>query len=398
MARAEQWLLPDGVEEILPEKAAKIERLRRELLDLYASWGYELVFPPMLEYIESLHTGVGSDLALQTFNITDQFSGRQMGLRADITPQVARIDAHGLNRDVPVRLCYAGTVLHAKPAALGESRSLIQIGAELYGHGGLESDIEIIRLMVDSLQQTSIQRLHLDLGHVGIYRSLVKLAELSEEQEQDLFDIYQRKAVAELQVFLEENIPDSGLRNKLLGLESLSGGPEVLEKAQSLLGAIADVSLAIADLSAIVATLQADYPDVELYIDCSELRGYHYHTGLVFAAYTPGVGRAIAKGGRYDHLGEKFGRARPATGFSADLKDLIAITEDSVESREGVYIPPNEEACCGLEARKLRQKGHRVVVGLPGQEGGALEMNCTSELLFEDGKWEIKAVDGKGSA
>ena len=393
MARAEQWLLPDGVEEILPEKAAKIERLRRELLDLYSSWGYELVFPPMLEYMESLHTGVGSDLALQTFSITDQFTGRQMGLRADITPQVARIDAHGLNRDVPVRLCYAGTVLHAKPAALGESRSLIQIGAELYGHGGLESDIEIIRLMIDTLHQSSVQQLHLDLGHVGIYRSLIQLAELSEEQEQDLFDIYQRKAAAELEVFLEENISDVGLRDKLIGLESLSGGPEILEKAYELLGSIAGVNLAISDLSAVVAKLQSDYPDLELYIDCSELRGYHYHTGVVFAAYTPGVGRAIAKGGRYDHLGEKFGRARPATGFSADLKDLIAIAEDAEVTLDGIYIPPNDEVSCELEARKLRQQGHRVVMGLPGQDGGALEMNCAKELFFENEVWTIKVVD-----
>ncbi|PCJ16302.1 MAG: ATP phosphoribosyltransferase regulatory subunit [Gammaproteobacteria bacterium] len=393
MARAEQWLLPDGVEEILPEKAARIERLRRNLLDLYASWGYELVFPPMLEYMESLHTGVGSDLALQTFSITDQFSGRQMGLRADITPQVARIDAHGLNRDVPVRLCYAGTVLHAKPAALGASRSLIQIGAELYGHGGLESDIEIIRLMIESLRESSIEHIHLDLGHVGIYRSLVKLAELSDEQERELFDIYQRKAAAELDVFLEENIPDGNLRDKLLGLKTLSGGPEVLDQAQSMLGMLSDVSLAIADMKGIVEKLQSQYPDLELYIDCSELRGYHYHTGVVFAAYTPGVGRAIAKGGRYDHLGEKFGRARPATGFSADLKDLITLAETDSESLGGIFVPPSDEVSCEGEARKLRKQGHRVVMGLPGQEGGALAMDCTKELVFEAGSWTIKVVE-----
>lgn len=393
MANAEQWLLPDGVEEIFPHQAAKIEQLRRVLLDLYASWGYELVFPPLIEFMQSLQTGVGSDLKLQMFSITDHLTGRQMGLRADMTPQVARIDAHGLKRSSPVRLCYAGTVLHAKPATLGASRSLIQIGAELYGHAGVESDTEVIGLMLDTLKHSGLENVHLDLGHVGIYRGLVELAGLDEDQDKALFEIYQRKATAELEEFLERHVREQGLRAKLLELERLCGGTEVLTRAKTLFSDIrGQVAYALTDLEEVVDSIRSSYPELEIYIDCSELGGYRYHTGTVFAAYAAGLGRAVAKGGRYDHIGEQFGRNRPATGFSADLKDLVLLGERELEAAKKVFVLPSRNADLKEETERLRQQGYIVIVGLPGQQGGAKDLGCSYELEYSDGGWNLKEI------
>ncbi len=319
MTRSNRWLLPDGVDEVLPPKAAQLESLRRSLLDLFASWGYELVIPPMIEYLESLLTGSGRDLDLQTFKITDQISGRLLGLRADITPQVARIDAHSLNRDDIVRLCYAETVVHARAEML-KSRIPIRIGAELFGHTGLESDLEIVSLMIESLKQLGFESVHLELGDVSIFRQLIKQVDISEEDEEAIFDTIQRKASADLDALVRRLDLPGDISTSLLKLPELVGDESILEDCQDLFGP--DIKRSIARLLDLCHEVNDRYDDVEIYIDMSELRGYNYHTGIVFAAYLPGHGHSVAKGGRYDCIGDVFGRSRPATGFDLDLKAL----------------------------------------------------------------------------
>jgi len=392
MTNAKQWLLPDGVEELYPAESAKVESLRRQLLDMYSSWGYELVFPPLIEYLDSLQTGMGGDLKLQTFTLTDQLTGKLLGVRPDITPQVARIDAHGLKRNGPVRLCYAGTVLHAKPVGLGESRSLIQIGVELYGHKGTESDAEVIQLMLHTLGTAGCENFHLDLGHVGIYRGLIESASLSSEQEAGLFDIYQRKAKAELEDFVDTYISDESLQTMLLSLVDLAGDEQILKRARNILAkAPASTLEALADLENIYQQIQKQFPDVPVYFDCSELRGYHYHTGVVFAAYLPEQGQAVAKGGRYDDVGEKFGRARPATGFSADLKSLIAFYQNN-QLNDLVFAPSETDDSLDKKISELRNQGQKVIQALPGQTESANEMGCAKQLISQNGTWEIRDV------
>lgn len=391
MASADRWLLPDGIEEILPPKAARLEQLRRDVLDLYKSWGYEQVFPPLVEYLESLLTGAGNDLALQTFKLTDQLTGRLMGVRADMTPQVARIDAHTLNREGVTRLCYAGHVLHAKPESLTASRSLIQIGAEIYGHGAVASDIEVIRLMLETLALGNCGQIHLDLGHVAIYRSLVQAAGLSESQEWQLFDIFQRKAVPELEQFLAAQVADTGVRAMLRSLVSLAGNIDVLERArQQLVSAPAQVMQALTDLEQIAAALQESHSDIQLYFDLGELRGYHYHTGPVFSAYVPGMGQAIANGGRYDHIGEVFGRARPATGFSTDLAELVRRVADAVEP-DRVFAPHSADPALRSAIQSLRAKGTIVVQALDAGQT-AESCGCRHCLQPSAAGWVVVAV------
>ncbi|OUS26765.1 ATP phosphoribosyltransferase regulatory subunit [Gammaproteobacteria bacterium 45_16_T64] len=394
MSIADRWLLPEGVEEILPNQAASLESLRRELLDLYRSWGYELVIPPLVEYLESLLIGSGNDLALQTFKLTDQSTGRLMGVRADMTPQVARIDAHTLNRQGPVRLCYAGDVLHTKPTSLSASRSAMQVGVELFGHAGVESDIEVILLMLDTLTVAGCEDIHLDLGHVAIYRVLAELAGLDEAQEMTLFDIYQRKSVPELAEFLDANLADSPLKDKFIVLSELAGDQQVLARAKALFAPVSDaLAQAIDDLQVIADTIKARKPGVVLYFDLGELRGYHYHTGAVFSAYLPNVGHSVASGGRYDHIGEVFGRARAATGFSTDLASLIKIKRQATSSSLPLVFAPNSSEPALLEeVTKLRQQGVRVVVSLSGQTETAEEMGCTQQLTLQDGRWVMCAV------
>lgn len=397
MSTADRWLLPDGIEEILPPQAAKLEALRRQLLDLYRSWGYEQVFPPLVEYLESLLTGVGNDLSLQTFKLTDQLTGRTMGIRADMTPQVSRIDAHTLNREGPVRLCYSGHVLHTKPESLMDNRSLIQIGLELFGHSGIDADIEVVSLMLRTLAATGIETLHLDLGHVAIYRELSAAAKLNEAQEQSLYDIYQRKAVPELESFLAENVSDNALRQSFLAITELAGDIGVLQQAREVLAAYPQALNAIADLDIMAAHVAAEFPAVTLYFDLGELRGYHYHTGPVFSAYVPGQGQAIANGGRYDQVGEVFGRARPATGFSADLARLIrfmpapapvaAVFAPCASEYEG-----EQKAALQQATRELRQQGRRVIAALAGQTQTAGDMGCTEQLIFRDNSWQLTSV------
>jgi ATP phosphoribosyltransferase regulatory subunit len=389
------WLLPDGIEEILPAETQHLECLRSRLLKLFACWGYELVIPPFIDYLDSLLTGSGHDLALQTFTLTDQISGKLLGVRADMTPQVARIDAHNLTADCPNRLCYVGTILHTRGDALEKTRSPMQIGAELYGHAGQESDIEVIRLMLEMLAMTGLLNVHLDLGHVGIYRALSKQAGLTDMQESQLFDVLQRKARPELAELIASLDIDAALKALLLTLPELNGGLDTLDKAKAIFAnAPVDVQLALADLSAIAEQLTRRYPNLTISCDLAELRGYHYHTGVVFAAFVPKVGHEIARGGRYDNIGAVFGRSRPATGFSADLKVLSALSRSNgtATALPRIFAPCGDDK--GLEAaiRDLRAQGHSIVQELLGQSGDAKALGCTAVLTQEHQNWVINPL------
>jgi ATP phosphoribosyltransferase regulatory subunit len=395
MQQKDSWLLPDGIEEILPEEAKHLESLRRKILDTFACWGYELVIPPFIDYLDSLLTGSGHDLELQTFKLTDQISGEMLGVRADMTPQVARIDAHNINAEWPTRLCYTGTILHTKGDPLEKTRSPMQIGAELYGHAGKESDVEVIRLMLEMLTMSGLQNVHLDLGHVGIYRALSKQAGLTDAQEAELFDVLQRKARPELQELMAGYSINDQLKAMFLKLPELNGGKETIAKARAvLLTANGEVKQALADLEAIAEKLTACFPSLPVSFDLAELRGYHYHTGVVFAAFVPSVGREIARGGRYDNIGAIFGRARAATGFSADLKVLSALGKASYpkEPRALIFAPYLDDAALNEKIRDLRAEGQAVVQQLPRQTGTAQELRCTSILAQDHQNWVVRPL------
>lgn len=389
MLQNDRWLLPEGIEEVLPPQAGQLEVLRRRLLDLFQVWGYELVIPPFIEYLESLLTGTGNDLDLQTFKLTDQITGRLMGVRADMTPQVARIDAHQLKRDVPTRLCYLGTVLHTRPQGHGGSRSPLQVGAELYGHGGIESDIEVLRLMVETLRCVGLGRLHLDLGHVGIYRGLIRQACVAATDEVELFDALQRKAKPEIAEWLARVALPAGSREMIGALADLHGDIRVLAEARAVLAAAElEVHAALDNLTALAqaaSTLDA----VELHFDLAELRGYHYHTGAVFAAFVAGQGQAVAQGGRYDDIGQVFGRARPATGFSTDLKTLLRLVPAQTGALRGIFAPNENDAGLLRVIAELRGQGERVIQSLPGQSGGAAAMGCDRQLVSGGDGWQV---------
>ena len=392
MTVADRWLLPDGIEEILPNQALQIERLRRQVLDLYHCWGYDLVIPPLVEFTESLLSGTGSDLDLMTFKVTDQISGRMMGVRADMTPQTSRMDAHSLRRNGPSRLCYAGTVLYTRPKQALESRSPIQIGVELYGEPGLEADIEVISLMVETLRLAGLGTPQLDLGHVGIYASLLEAAELSADREAELFDLLQRKAVPELDVWLGKCLDNAEIALMIRALVGLAGDASVLDRAREVFAeAPAEVELALDELQAVVSALSESFPDLGLYLDLSELRGYHYHTGIVFAAYDQGLGQAIGNGGRYDHVGKGFGRSRPATGFNMSLQSLARVALSGAVAG-GIFAPVSEEPGWRKAVAALRSNGERVVCGFPGQEPDYQELHCDRQLVWLDGTYKIIAV------
>ncbi len=386
------WLLPEGIREVLPAEAARLEQLRRRLVDLYDTWGYELVMPPFIEYLESLLTGSGHDLDLQTFKLTDQLTGRMMGLRADMTPQVARIDAHHLRREVPVRLCYLGTVLHTRPDGFARSRSPMQVGAELYGHPGIEADAEVFCLMLETLALTEVGEIHVDLGHVGVFRGLARQAGLSKEQEQVLHATLQRKARTEVDSYLDSLGLSASQRHMLAALADLNGGIEVLAEARQMLADGSDeVKAAIDNLERIADAVSGHGVDVPLYFDLAELRGYAYHTGVVFAAFVPGHGEEIARGGRYDAIGRIFGRARPATGFSTDLKTLVSLGPTGTRPRgqAGILAPWSREPALLARVRQLRATGERVVYAFPDQSGAPADMGCDRELVQKGAIWEV---------
>ncbi len=382
------WLLPEYIEDILPAEAARIERLRREVLDLFEVHGYELVMPPLLEYVESLLTGTGHDLDLQTFKLVDQLSGRTLGVRADITPQVARIDAHLLNRSGVTRLCYAGSVLHTVPSGTNRTREPLQIGAELYGHAGIESDVEIQRLMMRALELAGLDALYLDIGHVGIFRSLVRRGRIERELESELFRAIQGKdlpALGELTRSLSRST-----REALLALPELYGGAEVLVAAAKRLPAHDEITAALRDLKALSNAL-SDVARVRCF-DLAELRGYHYHSGVVFAVYAEGQPYAIGRGGRYDEVGKAFGRARAATGFSLDLREVAALGPP--ETAPACVLAPYAPSDAALSRRvaALRAAGTPVVTELPGHDRSRAELQCNKRLVRRAGRWVIEKV------
>ena len=392
--RRERWLLPEGMGELVPPESSRLEGMRRALLDLFSRWGYEIVTPPLIEYLESLLTGTGEDLELHTFKLIDQLTGRMMGIRADMTPQVARIDAHRLRHDGPSRLCYVGTVLHTLPEGVPGTRSPVQIGAELYGHAGRESDCEIICLMLEALDLCGIGPVHLDLGHVGIFRALARRAALPHEREAELHEVLQRKAGAEVGALLEGWEVEARCAEAIAALVGLDGDVTVLERAGRVLAGNGEaVERALADLAGLAQAVRARRPDVELHVDLAELRGYRYHTGFVFAAFVPGHGREVARGGRYDEIGSVFGRARAATGFSADLKTIVAL-QDSGAGRpaDGVIDAPwSDDPVLLAAVRDLRGRGERVVQRLPGEAA-----QSPRRLERRGGRWVV-ASGGEGS-
>ena len=396
MSDAKRWLLPDGVEEILPAEAYKLESLRRRLLDLYESWGYQLVITPLIEFLDSLLVGSSHDLDLHTFKITDQLTGRMMGIRADITPQAARIDAHRLNREGPVRLCYADNVLHTKPRGIMTSRVPIRIGAELYGHSGVECDVELICLMYETLSAIAIDEIHIVLGHVGIFRSLVEKAGLDAEIEQSLFEAVQRKAYDEIDSVLDASVKDKDLQSMLKQLSRLSGDESTLQDALGVFSNAPDsVKAELQELVAIVEGVKQQIPGIVLCFDLCELRGYEYHTGIVFAAYIPEHGRAVAKGGRYDHIGEVFGRARPASGFDSDLKVLAKLSTKEFTQKAGIVAPNLNDEGLRETISKLREQGEIVIVNLADQlldNNDQQEMNCDRQLVNKGGAWVVETL------
>jgi len=392
-----RWLLPEAIEDVLPRGAARIESLRRGLLDEFSCHGYELIIPPLLEYVESLLTGSGHDLDLRTFKLVDQISGRNMGVRADITPQVARIDAHLLNRKGVTRLCYCGSALHTLPAGFNATREPLQIGAELYGHAGLEADIEVIRLLAVALGLCNITASRFDLGHVAVFRALTKQAGLAAEAEEELFGALQGKdvpTVRELVADLKEPI-----RSALLALSELYGDRQVLDRAARVLPALPEIGAALSELRRLADAL-ADLP---LSFDLADLRGYHYHSGVVFAAYCAGSPGAVALGGRYDNFGRAYGRARPATGFSMDLRELARFSPNG-EPDGAILAPWHEDDVLALrdgasaaravnsEALRLRAQGERVVLALPGHEGTWREAGCDRILVRSGNDWIIETL------
>jgi ATP phosphoribosyltransferase regulatory subunit len=392
----ERWLLPEGVEELLPPLAENLERARRELLDLYSSWGYRLVIPPLVEHLESLLVGAGDDVDRQTFKLTDPASGRLLGVRADMTPQVARIDARHLPQDCPSRLCYLGTTLRARADGLGGSRSPVQVGAELYGHGGTERDCEVVLLMLQTLERIGVREAHLDLGHVGVFRALAAAGGLEARQEAVLLEAMQRKAGDQVDRALAP-LGDAPSRRWIRSLIDLNGGEDTFAQArEALAGAPAAVSAGIDDMERLVRTLREHGESVPVHVDLAELRGYRYHTGMVFAAFVQGQGQEVARGGRYDDIERVFGAPRAATGFSADLKTLVTLAMDvdsAKDNGQGIIEAP-WSGCAGLleAVAALRATGQRVVFALPGARADA---RCTRRLVRDEDEWVVQDIDGE---
>ena len=392
MTIAERWLLPEGIEEILPPQAARIESLRRALLDEYRVWGYDLLQPPTAEYLESLLTGIGHDLDLLTFKITDQLNGRLMGISADRTQQVARMDAHSMPKEGVARYCYCGEILHTKPIHLLSSRSPMQIGAELYGYSGIESEIEIVSLLLSSLQTAGLEQITLDLGHVGIYHALVAQMGLTAQAQTELFALVRQRALPELKVWLQQSSLTASQQAMISALPSLAGSLADLAGWQSAMAdAPAEVNDALSTLQTIGDIIQQRFPAVRVHFDLAELRDYNYHTGLVFSAFVPGFGQPVARGGRYDHTGEVFGRSRPATGFSSDLKVLAALTVSDWAEASGILAPAGHEPALLAAIEALRAQGERVIQLFTGQSA-IDELACDRELVLSQGQWQVKTV------
>jgi len=378
------WLLPEKFEDILPPQAQRIDRMRAKLLELFRVHGYQLVIPPMLEYLESLLTGTGHDLDLRTFKLVDQLSGRMMGVRADIAPQVARIDAHLLNRKGVTRLCYAGSVLLTRPRGLDSTREPLQIGAEIYGHPGIESDLEIQQLLVGSLAACGISEARLDIGHVAVFRAICRRGRIGAELESELYEVLAGKDLPALRI-VTKRLP-STTRKALLVLPELYGDGAMLERAGRALPKYPEIKAALRDLKVLSRNGR-----IPVSVDLADLRGYHYHSGVVFAGYAPGMSSAVALGGRYDEVGKAFGRARPATGFSMDLRDLTRAAPH--ETREAaIRAPYSDDPGLATAIQKLRSGGEVVTVELPGHGAAQVQADCDRELVKRSGKWLVRKL------
>ncbi len=383
-----RWLLPENIADILPSEARKIEDLRRILLDRFQAYGYELVMPPMLEYLDSLLTGSGQDLNLKTFKLVDQISGRTLGLRADMTPQVARIDAHLLNRQGVTRLCYAGSILHTRAAAGSSSREQLQLGAEIYGHAGWEADLEIQALLNEVLNLSQVGLITLDMSHAGLLTAILGDFSPKPESLDALYSALQTKDLPGLNLALEDWPAD--VKSAVLALANLSGSPEkVLAQARQNLPKTVAVKAALDELERLCAAVAALPNAPQLNLDLSDLKGYQYHSGVMFAAYVEGLPVAIARGGRYDMVGKAFGRSRPATGFSLDIMTLARISKK--DSRKTAILAPwSNDSTLSQEIAQLRSQGQVVIQLLPGHEQDGDEFHCDRELVNQKGAWVVK--------
>ncbi|MBY0238075.1 MAG: ATP phosphoribosyltransferase regulatory subunit [Burkholderiaceae bacterium] len=380
------WLLPEHIADVLPSEARKIEELRRLMLDNFRRYGYELVMPPLLEYVESLMTGAGQDVELRTFKLVDQISGRMLGLRADMTTQVARIDAHLLNRHSVTRLCYAGSVLHTRPSGLHTTREPLQIGAEIYGHAGLEADAEIQELALASLALANFTDVRLDLSHVGVLRAIVAECPQASKDEAALSALLRCKDVPGLEVLTANYSPV--VRDALRALPNLYGDVDVLKRARDVLPDVPGVAKALAELAALAGSAIGR---AEVAIDLADLRGYQYESGAMFALYVPGLPNAVARGGRYDHVGEAFGRARPATGFSMDLRELARLLP-TAERKHSIRAPWGNAPELKDKIAELRKAGEVVIQSLPGHSEEQDEFECDRALVLDDSgsNWILK--------
>jgi ATP phosphoribosyltransferase regulatory subunit len=379
------WLLPENIADVLPSEARKIEELRRTMLDNFRLYGYELVMPPLLEYLESLLTGTGRDMDLRTFKLVDQLSGRTMGVRADMTTQVARIDAHLLNRASVTRLCYAGSVLHTRPSGLHATREPLQIGAEIYGHAGLEADAEIQELALASLAIAGISEVRLDLCHVGVLRALIADNAKARMREAELFALLEAKDLPGIDLLTRDL--DDVTRNALLALPNLYGDVTTIAHARRIFPHVPGVTAALDELEFLIALAGA----ATVTVDLADLRGYHYHSGVMFAAYVPGLPNAVARGGRYDHVGEAFGRSRPATGFSLDLRELARLMPGALR-KSAIRAPWGTEPLLRARITELREAGETVIQTLPGHENDQDEFDCDRAIVLENGNWILKKL------
>ncbi len=393
------WLLPEGIHESLPDEAESLEAFRRQLIDLYSSWGYRLINPPLVEYMESLRIGMGTELDLQTVKVTDQATGRLMGVRADMTPQVARIDAHRMKNDDidkrPNRLCYIGTVLRTRAAYQGGSRSPCQVGAELFGHAGIESDFEVISLMLETLKVSGIDNLILDIGHVGIARGLADFIGLNREEQARFFDMLARKSIPEIDYWLAQSQLSKSDTDMLAILPTLHGSTDILDAAKSkLLNAGRIVISAIEYLQSLSNLLKQSYPQLEINIDLSELRGYAYHTGIVYAVYTPEVGHSIASGGRYDGIGKAFGNDRPATGFSTDLHTLASLSKQTaIAAKKAILAPATIDEDLDKLITRLRNEGEIVIRQLSTNTSiTPQQQNCDRKIEQSNEQWIVVGI------
>jgi ATP phosphoribosyltransferase regulatory subunit len=385
MTTENSWLLPEGIDELLPEQAGLLESLRRNLLDQCATWGYRYVIPPLVEFTDSLLVGLGADLDLVTCKFTDQMSGRMLGVRADITPQAARIDAHSLGDEGTTRLCYAGSTLQAVPQAIGVGRSPIQLGAELFGSASIDADAEVITLLLSLLESAGVEAaITLDIGHIGIYDALFSETTLAPDVERQVFDALQRKSAPDIARLVEGLAPE--VATKLQQLAALHGSPEVLDRARTIFADEAVVQSALDDLEKVMNTVRSRFPGVSLYVDLTELRGFRYHTGLVFAVYLEGRGSAVAKGGRYDNIGAVFGRDRPATGFAIDLKALVEDSTQAQPDEVPIVAPRGDDPGLLAAISALRASGRTVAVDL----GEGIEMVASQRLVLQEGEWVVE--------